>query len=71
MAKPVIVRGDIEWINPKEKYLNGVKWIDNPKGKYSRISHFKYNWLERILIRLRLLKPKLNTKYLICIDPFK
>lgn len=71
MAKQVITKGNLEWVKPREKYQNGVKWVDDPNGKYE-IRRFEYNWFERLLIWLRLMKDKrYNGKYIMGIDPFE
>lgn len=57
MAKQIITKGNLEWIKPKEHFQNGVKWVDDPNGKYE-IRRFEYNWFERLLIKLRLMSDK-------------
>lgn len=72
MAKQIITKGNLEWVKPKERFQNGVKWVDDPNGKYSKITYFKYNWFERLLIWLRLKKDKrYDGKYMVGIDPFE
>lgn len=72
MAKQVIIKGNLEWLKPKEKCQNGVKWVDDPNGKYE-IKRFEYNWFERLLIWLRLMKDTRfdGKKYIMGVDPFQ
>ncbi len=70
--KKIIVRGNLEYIKPKEPFFSGVKWVEDTKGKYER-TMIVYNWYERILIRLGLLKDKSyhGKFYIISCDPIK
>lgn len=64
------VRGNIVWIKPKERFQNGVKWVDDPNGKYE-IKRLEYNWFERLLIRCCIMKDKRYNGFFIGIDPFE
>ncbi len=60
----ITVKGDIKWVRPK---MDAVEWVENPNGKY-RAPRFEYNWLERLLMRLKWMKPP-KQQYVVGIDP--
>jgi hypothetical protein len=71
MSRLVKIKGNFEWIQPKEKYLNGVKWVDDPNGKLE-IIRIEYNLIERFLIWIGCIKDMRHIgKYIIGIDPFE
>lgn len=66
--RKVKLKGNLEWIKPADKHLNGVQWVDDTNGQYE-IIRFEYNWFEKILIRFNLMKD--TKRYFIGFDPFK
>lgn len=65
-----LVKGNLEWVKPRDKHLNAVKFTEDSHGKIT-YTKAEYNWMERLLIRLRLMKDKrYNGKYIVGIDPF-
>ena len=69
MAKQVTINGNFEWITRKGKKV-GTKWVDDPNGKHT-IYRIEYNWVERLLIWLKLKQGKCyNGKYIIGVDPY-
>lgn len=69
--KQKIIKGNLEYIKPKDNHLNGIKWVDDPNGSFE-IRRFEYNWFEKLLIRIRLMRDKrYNGKYFIGVDPFE
>jgi hypothetical protein len=73
--RTIEIRGRLEWTKPQEKFHNPVLWVDDANGNLTRII-IKYNWFERLLIRLRMKKDRSRfqkyisfQKYIMGVDP--